>query len=166
MSKDDDTGRGSGCVIIGIGNPICRDDGFGVHALRYLKGKIPEEVELVEGSIYGPDLLPFLEGKKKAVFIDAIDAGEEPGALFRFSPEEVGRRFPALPLSLHDFGVYDLLRAAELLNQRPDKVVIIAAQVKELGVGMDLSPELESLLPRVHELVLQEIAEYLREVRD
>ncbi|MEJ5186453.1 MAG: hydrogenase maturation protease [Candidatus Geothermincolales bacterium] len=153
-------------VIIGIGNPLCRDDGFGVHALRYLRGRVPEEVELVEGSIYGPDLLPFLEGKAKAIFIDALDAGEEPGALFRFSPEQVSLELPSIPVSLHDFGVYDLLRAAELLGQRPEEVVIIAAQVKDLGVGMELSPELEALLPRVCELVLEEIGDACREKGD
>ncbi len=162
MRSDEPQTRESGCVIIGIGNPLCRDDGFGVHALRFLMGKIPGEVELVEGSIYSPDLLPFLEGKKKVVFIDALDAGEEPGALFRFNPDDIGRHLPSVPLSLHDFGVYDLLRAAELLDQRPEEVVIIAAQVKDLGMGMDLSPELEAQLPKVLELVLQEIKDFVQ----
>jgi hydrogenase maturation protease len=162
MSAGESKDGRAGCVVIGVGNPLCRDDGFGVHALKYLQGKVPEYVELVEGSIYGPDLLPYLEGKTKAIFIDALDAGEEPGALFRFRPEEVAQRLPSIPISLHDFGLYDLLRAAELLDQRPEEVVIIAAQVKELGIGTELSPELESLLPRVCELVLSEIEDFVR----
>lgn len=145
------------CVVIGIGNPIKSDDGIGIHVVRHLEGRVPEGVELVEGSIYCADMLPFLEGRTKAVFVDGIDAGEEPGAIFRFTPDEV-RQSRAAPLSVHDFGLYELVNAARLLEQCPGEVVLISVQVKCLDVGLELSEELEDVLPRVCELVLEEIS--------
>ena len=144
------------CVVIGIGNPLQGDDGVGMRAVKSLEGCLPPKVTLVEGMIHGPDLLPFLEGKEKAVFIDAIDAGEEPGAVFRFSPRDV-RQERAVSVSLHDFGLYELIGAARLLDQCPDDIVVIAVQVKSLEVGTGLSPEVERALPHVRRLVLEEL---------
>jgi hydrogenase maturation protease len=144
------------CVIIGIGNLLHGDDGVGVHAVKYLEGKVPENVRLVEGGVYSLDLLAFLEGVNHAIFIDAVDVEDEPGAIYRFSPQDVMEQ-PKTPLSVHDLGLYDLIGAAELLNQRPEHITIIAVQVKSLEMGMDLSPEVRKALPRIHGLILEEI---------
>lgn len=144
-------------VVIGIGNILRSDDGIGVHAVRYLQERLPEDVTLVEGGVYSPDLLTFLEDCRKVIFIDGIDARDEPGAIYRFSPREVKRDNSTPPLSLHDFGLYDLINAAELLDQCPEEVTIIAVQVKTLETGMELSRELREVLPEIHRLVMEEL---------
>jgi hydrogenase maturation protease len=146
----------SDTVVIGIGNLIKCDDGIGVHAIRELQGRVPAEVELVEGSIYCADLFCFLEGRSKVVFIDAIDAGEEPGAIFKFSPDEV-RQKAAVPLSIHDFGLYELIQTARLMDQCPEDITIFAVQVKETDFGDQLTEKVAAAVPRVCELVLEEI---------
>lgn len=147
----------SDCVIIGIGNILKTDDGIGVHAVRYLRDRLPGGVLLVEGGTYSPDLLPCLEKRRRAIFIDGVDARDEPGVIFRFSPRELARRLPSVPLSLHDFGLYDLITAADLLDLRPADITIIAVQVKSLETGTELSPELEEALPRIHRLIVEEL---------
>jgi hydrogenase maturation protease len=144
-------------VVIGIGNILMSDDGVGVHAVRYLKDKLPGDVPLIEGGVYGLDLLPYLEGRDKAVFIDAVDAGDEPGAVFRFSPGDVAMREAAPSMSLHDLGLYELIAAAQLLDQCPGSIIIIAVQVKSLETGTELSQEVRDALPYVHRLVVEEI---------
>lgn len=144
-------------LVIGIGNILKRDDGLGIQAVRYLQGKVPDGVETLEGSTYAADLLPSLEGRRAVIIIDGVEAGEEPGAVFRFAPEEVRRALPTPSLSIHDFGLYDLLEAARMLGQLPERVVIVAVQVKDLGTGMELSREVRDALPGVHGLVLEEI---------
>ena len=143
-------------IVIGIGNTIKSDDGAGVRVLEMLEGMVGQDVELVEGSVYCADMLPFLEGRRKAVFIDGIDAGEEPGALYRFSADEVGES-RGMALSVHDFGVYELLRAAALLDQCPKEVVMFCVQVKDTSFGDRLSPEVQAALPRLCELVVEEV---------
>ena len=149
----------NGCVVIGIGNLLQSDDGVGVHAVRYLEEKLPPGVTLVEGGVYGMDLLPFLEGCDKAVFIDAVDAGDDPGAVFRFSPREVRKSLKTPPVSLHDLGIYELIAAAQLLDQCPEDVTVIAVQVKSMDLGMELSREVSESLPHVLRLVQEEIDE-------
>jgi hydrogenase maturation protease len=143
-------------VVIGIGNTIKSDDGAGVRALEMLEPLVGDDVELVEGRVYCADMLPVLEGRRKAIFIDGIDSGEEPGAIFRFSPDEV-KSEKKISLSIHDFGVYDLIMAARLLEQCPEELVMFCVQVKDTSVGQELSPEVEAALPRLCELVLEEV---------
>ncbi|MDY6796572.1 MAG: HyaD/HybD family hydrogenase maturation endopeptidase [Actinomycetota bacterium] len=152
-----DVSEMSDCVVIGIGNLLMSDDGIGVHAVRYLRQRLTLDVELLEGGIYSPDLLYFLENRRKAVFIDGVDAGEEPGTIYRFSPHQVARGKTAPALSLHDYGLYDLLNAAILLDQCPEEVTIIAVQVKSLETGMELSGELRDRLPDIYRLVMEEL---------
>lgn len=147
----------SGCVIIGIGNPIKSDDGVGVEVVRYLEGRLPGDVELVEGSVYCADLFSFLEGRTKVIFIDAIDAGEKPGAIFRFSPEEVRQRKTGVSLSVHDFGPYELIAAARLMKQCPEDVTFVTVQVKNVEFGEELSEEVRAAIPKVHQLILEEL---------
>jgi len=133
------------------------DDGIGVHAVRYLEGRLPDDVELIEGSVYCADLLPFLENRRKVVFIDGIDAGAEPGTLFRFSPDEVRNKKRKEPVSLHDFGVYELITAAKLLDQCPEDIILLVVQVKNVEIGEELSREVREAIPRIHRLLLDEL---------
>jgi len=146
----------SDTVVIGIGNLIKSDDGVGVHAIRQLEGRVPRDVQLVEGSIYCADLFCFLDGKSKAIFIDAIHAEEEPGAIFRFSPDEVKQK-TSVPLSIHDFGLYELIQTSRLMGQCPEEITIFAVQVDHTEFGDKLTEAVAAAVPRVCELVLEEL---------
>ncbi|MHB8894751.1 MAG: hydrogenase maturation protease [Candidatus Geothermincolia bacterium] len=146
----------SDTVIIGIGNLIKSDDGVGVHAVRQLEGRVPDGVRLVEGSVYCADLFCFLEGAGKAIFIDAIHAEDAPGAIFRFSPDDVKQK-ASVPLSIHDFGLYELIQTARLMGQCPDDITIFAVQVEHTEFGLELTGAVAAAVPRVCELVLTEL---------
>lgn len=143
-------------VVIGIGNLIKSDDGVGVQVVRRLEDKVGAGVELVEGSIYCADLFNIIEGKDRAIFIDAIDAGDEPGAIFKFSPDQVKQKTSA-PLSIHDFGLYELIVTSRLMGQCPEDITIFAVQVKNIEFGDQLTEQVAAAIPRVCELVLEEI---------
>lgn len=147
-------------LVIGLGNLLHGDDGLGIQAVRRLRELtegLPADVELLEGGVLGLDLLPYLEGKEKVIFIDAVDAGEEPGAVFRFSPHQVRRAGTPPPVSLHDLGLYELVGAAQLLDMCPGEIIVIAVQAKNLGLGEGLSEEVEAALPTVCRLVEEEL---------
>ncbi|MBN2168739.1 MAG: HyaD/HybD family hydrogenase maturation endopeptidase [Actinobacteria bacterium] len=142
-------------LLIGIGNTLMKDDGVGVHAARFLKSRVPRDVDVIEGGVYSIDLLYSMEGCSKVLFIDGIDAGEEPGAIFRFTPDDI-REKSSGPLSVHEIGVMDLIRTAKLIGQEPPEITLFAVQVKELGIGEELTPEIEGVLPKLAELVVKE----------
>jgi len=146
----------SDVIIMGIGNLIKSDDGAGLHAVRALEGRVPEGVELVEGSVYCADLFGFLDGRSKAIFIDAIDAGEEPGAIFRFTPQQVKQK-AALSVSVHDFGLYELIQTSRLMGECPEDITIFAIQVEHVEFGDQLTEKVAAAVPKVCELVLEEL---------
>jgi hydrogenase maturation protease len=145
------------CVIIGIGNLIKKDDGVGVHVVRGLAGRVPGDVELIEGGVYCADLHGFIEGCRKAIFIDGIDAGEEPGAVFRFTPDEVPAKAGRTSMSIHDFGLYDLIKTARLMDQCPEEITIFAVQVKDVDLGMEMTTEVAGAVEKVCRLVIEEL---------
>ncbi len=150
---------GQGTVIIGVGNPLCSDDGLGIHFVRRLQelgNRIPSSVEVVDGGTGGLNLLPFMQGRRRVIFVDAMDAGEEPGYIFRFRPDQVSIETHH-EISMHDVDMGSLLRTARLSGDYPDEVLIFAVQVKRVEVGQELSSPVQRALGRVLELVLEEL---------
>ena len=74
----------SGSAVIGLGNPLMGDDGFGLVALARLRDEWTlEGVELVDGGTWGMSLLPLIEDSDRVVLLDAIAAGATPGEIDR-----------------------------------------------------------------------------------
>ncbi|MHB8780299.1 MAG: hydrogenase maturation protease [Candidatus Geothermincolia bacterium] len=145
-------------AVVGIGNLLCSDDGLGVHFIRRFLKSAPDDAEVIDGGTSSVDLLPHLAGRKKVIFIDAIDVGDRPGAVFRIEPEQLASHATA-ELSVHDADLATLLRMAELTGDMPEQVVIFAVQVKSLELGMELSHEVAMTLDRLEYMVRSEIKE-------
>jgi len=133
------------------------DDGFGAVVLGEIeKGDLPGYVDLLDAGTSIVDLMEELNGRRKVVVIDAVRGGQEPGTLFRFSPEDVACE--AVPAdSLHQVGLLETLRLAELVDCRPEQVVIIGAQPQDTGLGVGLTAAVEAVVPRAAEMVRKEI---------
>ena len=145
-------------VVLGIGNLLMKDDGVGVHAVRALeKCQLPPDVELVDGGTAGCDLLPFMSGAEKIIIVDALKGGGPPGAVYRLTPEDCGRQTLGRTLSLHDLGILTALHDLALLEGKIPPCVIIGVEPGEIDWGMELTPEVSAVLPRVLELVQKEL---------
>ena len=70
-------------VILGLGNILYGDEGFGVLLAQrlYAHWDFPENVEVVDGGTQGQTLLTFVERADKLLVLDAVDFGLEPGEL-------------------------------------------------------------------------------------
>lgn len=147
-------------VVLGIGNLLMRDDGIGVHAIRALDGRLPKDVELVDGGTAGCDLLPYMTGAEKIIIIDALQGGGPPGAVYRLTPQDCEEQSLGGTISLHDLGIMVVLHDLELLEGQMPPVVIIGVEPKEIDWGMELTPEVEKSLPRVLELVERELVSH------
>ncbi|MGE5307807.1 MAG: HyaD/HybD family hydrogenase maturation endopeptidase [Deltaproteobacteria bacterium] len=145
--------------IIGIGNLLLKDEGVGVHLVESLKSeKLPEGVELVDGATCGFDLLPFIEESDKVVIVDAMKAPDgEPGAVYRFTPEDYQTR-PCGGASLHDVTLEDIFSIIKTTKRkRLPEIVIFGVEPAEIGWGMELTDKVKAVLPRLKELVLKEM---------
>ena len=78
-------------LVLGLGNPLCQDDGVGVVAVtRLLQDWSPGPgVRVMEGGTLGLWLLPLLESYRMVLLVDAIRGDGDPGTLVRIDGEEV-----------------------------------------------------------------------------
>jgi hydrogenase maturation protease len=144
-------------LILGVGNLLLTDDGFGVHVINELRNiPLPPNVTLIEAGIVSHQLIPEFHKADLLIFIDAVEAGDSPGSIFRFRPEDM-RFMTNLKVSLHDMSLMDVLHMTELTGKRPE-TIIIAVQPKDVkSCAMELNEEIRAVIPRVIELVFEEL---------
>lgn len=144
-------------LIMGVGNLLLTDDGFGVHVINSLNPAVfPENVTLLEAGTVSHQLIPMFRELDLLIVIDAVQAGDTPGSVFRFTPDDLQFKYQQ-KLSLHQISLIDVLRMAELTGGKPE-TVIIAVQPKDVNSpSMELSPEIKAVIPKVTELIFQEL---------
>jgi hydrogenase maturation protease len=144
-------------LILCGGHPFICDDGFGHHvANRLLKMDLPENVECMDCGYSASEFDDVIEGKDKMIFVDIFRTKDRPGTIVRFKPEEV-------PLTVD--GVTDVpkLHLIELLNdismsgKCPETVFIGIVPKEPDTVSEQLTPEIESKIPEVIDLIMEEI---------
>ncbi|MES0278508.1 MAG: HyaD/HybD family hydrogenase maturation endopeptidase [Dehalococcoidales bacterium] len=145
-------------LILGVGSILLRDEGVGVRLVEAMsKRKLPPGVELIDGGTASVELIDYIRGRKKVVIVDAVKGGQEPATIYRFKDTDVdGVERPQL--SLHDIGLLENLALVKYLDKPPEEMIIFGVEPKDLSVGLELSPEVARVIPRLIELVIAEIA--------
>lgn len=118
-------------LILGIGNVVMADEGFGVHVVRKLQQtRLPADVRIEEGGVGGFNLLGSLEGIKRVIVVDVMMAGIEPGEISLFKPGpgfgEPGKRI----ISFHQVGVLELVQMWGLLGHEPEIFFLVTRPEK------------------------------------
>lgn len=127
-------------LILGVGNIIMGDEGFGVHVARRLKAaKLPGSVKVEEGGVGGFNLLGSLEGVKRVIVVDVMMIGLPPGEALFFKPgadlSEPGKRI----VSFHQVGVLELVQMWGLLGYKAE-VFFLVTRPERLEWSTELSP--------------------------
>jgi len=145
-------------TILGIGNVILRDEGFGVRVAEYLDKhyEFPESVQIVDGGTLGIELTQYVTGTEKLLVIDSINGGAEPGTTFRFHNDDVMEHFQD-KLSAHEVGIQDVLGLLTVTGHKIPDVVVIGAQPYDVEAGVELSDGMMKLLPQMVEQALKEL---------
>jgi hydrogenase maturation protease len=148
-------------VILGLGNILLADDGVGVKVIEFLRQNFtfPPYIELIDGGVKGLELLSVIEGTSHLLIIDAIDIGEESGAVVNISVSEILTRSPFL-LSPHQIGLKDILGAARLSNFLPRYSILIGIQPEVIELGLELSEPVKLALPKLTQTVLKQLQDW------
>lgn len=153
-------------MVVGVGNSIQMDDGVGIHVLRELENyDLFEEVELFDGGTLGIDLMPYLEGKEKLIFIDSVKAGQKPGTILRFQPDDLTYD-DAPKTSVHQIGLIESLQMISLIGKAPDRIVIFGIQPKLIDWSEELTDEVKASIPKLIPHILKEIERSLEEIKN
>ncbi|PLY04908.1 MAG: hypothetical protein C0624_05115, partial [Desulfuromonas sp.] len=68
--------------IIGVGNPLCGDDGVGVALVERLRAAdLPHGVELLDGGLGGLSLIDYFADVEQVILVDAVDFGAAAGEI-------------------------------------------------------------------------------------
>lgn len=139
--------------IITVGNRYVPEDAAGPRVCDRLRAQaLPSDVEVIDGGLAGLDLLGFVEGAERVVFVDR-SVGASPQAVFAA---------PALELELGDSAGYDhgaglgyLLRMLPKLLDGPQPEVLLvgvedepSAPVVEQAATLALQVAVEGLAAR------------------
>jgi hydrogenase maturation protease len=150
-------GRAEKTIVIGIGNPILRDDSVGLKVARAVKRAAPQ-VEVVETAEAGMSLLDWAPGHDRLIVIDSIKAGEgEPtGEVFKL---DFATLSPAMDFT--SFHGVDIVTAFELGKrlgyQMPSRVSVYAITVREnMTFSVECSDEVEGKIPNITGEILKE----------
>jgi hydrogenase maturation protease len=121
-------------LILGIGNVLWADEGFGVRCVERLaeRYRFGPEVHVLDGGTQGLYLLPFLEGARNLLVFDAVDYGLAPGTMKIVEGAEVPAFMGAKKMSLHQTGFQDVIATAQLMGICPERLCLIGVQPEEL----------------------------------
>ena len=149
-------------VVLGLENLIHSDDGVGVHAVQRLQadGRVPADVQLLDGGTLGLMLLNHVGGARRLLVIDAVDVGAPAGTLVRLEGEEL-RGMPGSG-SVHQLGFADLLAALRITGQEPDELVVLGIQPGSTELGASLSASVADALNQVIEAAIAQLSKWLQ----
>ena len=80
-------------VVLGIGNLLWADEGFGVRCVEALHQRytFADHVHVIDGGTQGLYLLPYVQEADRLLIFDAIDYGLAPGTLRLVRDDDVPR---------------------------------------------------------------------------
>ena len=146
-------------LVLGLGNRLLRDDGFGLELLERLRSEYESQraeeleprqtVDFVDGGTLATRLLAELEGRRAVLILDAL-SDPVAGRVQRLD-DPMSRPAPR-GVGAHGANASGLLAAAWLSGDLPESVVLVGAAPLELHTGIGLSPRLQGALPQALEL--------------
>lgn len=135
--------------VLGIGNVLWADEGFGVRCIEGLQQRyeFASHVQLIDGGTQGLYLIQHVQQAGSLLIFDAIDYGLAPGTLKLVEDDDVPRFMGAKKMSLHQTGFQEVLALAMLTERYPSRVLLIGCQPEELDdYGGSLRPSVKQAL--------------------
>jgi hydrogenase maturation protease len=151
--------------VIGLGNLLYGDEGFGVVALerfRELAG-FPSSVHCIDGGTQGIYLLDYIESCDAVIVFDALIPLDYERKVYVYRNDELPA-FIHRKMSSHQMGLSEMLGVARLHGKLPRDIVLIGVPPKELELTIGLSQEVSLLLPEAVEQARVLVAGWLAEL--
>ncbi len=153
-------------MIVGCGNPLQTDDGFGPAVISELKKlSLPDDVMVIDAGLAGPHYLFTLLAQsdapvEKLVILDCMDFGGEPGEITRITPALLP---PGSYTDPHSWGLKEPLH---VLSERAD-VTVIGCQPESIelsridneseDVEFWVTETVKSAIPKAVQIALSEV---------
>jgi Ni,Fe-hydrogenase maturation factor len=150
-------------LVIGYGNPLRGDDGFGSLAASYVEERQIPGVEVIVSHQLNPEMATSLSNSSYAIFLDAVAStptcatqapvggrGEdEPGTL-RATPVE---HCDLSSSGMHHFEPGNLLALAQAIYGHAPPATLITATARSFHHGPEISAEVRQAAAKVAEAI-------------
>lgn len=121
-------------AVVGIGNELCKDDGFGLLAIRELERSKFNLGTLIEGSTMGLSLIPLFFEYENLIFLDILKIDDTPGSIYVIPLNKLSfKKFNHI--SFHDIGIEDAYVRAKMLGANADAYLIGIVPEDYVGFG-------------------------------
>jgi len=153
-------------TILGLGNILFKDEGFGVHFVRQFQKKyrLTENARIIDGGTLGYSLMNIVCQTEHLLVIDTVKANDEPGSIYRFHPEAIPSQLE-YSVSAHEVEFLDLLLKAEMMGDAPQTTIIAVIPEDMHSVEMKLSSTMQGPLLTVEKLVIKEMKNLSIEIK-
>jgi len=144
-------------LILGIGNPILRDDRVGHLLVQLLRNRLSNpDIEFQETSSVGLNLAELLSGFDFAIIIDVIQCGGTPGEVYCLKPQDLLARSVS-QYDQHSTGLMQALELGKALGwPMPEDISIVAIEAEDVAnFGDDLTPAVAEAIPAALKMVLE-----------
>jgi|TARA_Y100000310_G_scaffold97576_1_gene95197 hydrogenase maturation protease len=150
--------------VLGLGNVLHTDEGFGVEAVKRLEAAtgFDETVEFIDGGTQGIYLLDFVTSPDRLLIFDAVIPKESEVKVYLYGGDELPA-FVQQKMSAHQTGLSDLLSLAKLRGETPEEIVLIGIPPQDLNMHVGLSPEVEAMMPEAVAMGEEVIQKWLAE---
>ena len=144
-------------LVLGVGNLLLSDEGVGVHvAQRMMTMAMPPEVQIVEGGTDGFGLVNVITQADRMILIDAVRGGGQPGSIYRFEIEDCPPYPDIFKTSVHQISILEVINLSSLIGSTP-RTTIIGIEPACMEMGMELSPVVAAKVPRVIQMIKEEV---------
>jgi hydrogenase maturation protease len=141
-------------LVIGVGNLLRTDDGVGIHVINALNDLHPG-IDTLDAAMGSVEILEAMRGYDRAVIVDAIETGAEPGTIFRVNLT----RGEEPPVVTHSHGT-DLITTLRLGRQlygeeMPGEIILLAVEAEDTTtIGDEPTPRVRAAVDEVIETIL------------
>ena len=148
-------------AILGIGNLIIGDEGFGVHTVKYLEDNFifPDNVVIVDAGTAGIYMSPYLEECDPVFVIDVVDIDAEPGSMHTFNLEDVRAGKISTKMSPHQLGLLEVVEICKLRDAAPRHMEFFCVVPADFEQDLVLSPVVEPRVAQIADILIKRLEE-------
>ena len=153
-----DDERSPAIMILGIGNILFTDEGFGIRVIEKIQEiyQFEDNVDVIDGGVLGINLLGVISRPDHLIVVDVIRNQGKPGDLYRLEGDSIPERIRAKN-SLHQIDFLEALTLCQALDKVPETVILGVEPEDIETLSTELTLTVRSKVHPIIDKVLHEV---------
>jgi hydrogenase maturation protease len=145
-------------MILGIGNILFTDEGFGIRVIEKIQEiyQFEDNVDVIDGGVLGINLLGVISRPDHLIVVDVIRNQGKPGDLYRLEGDSIPERIRAKN-SLHQIDFLEAMTLCQALDKVPETVILGVEPEDIETLSTELTLTVRSKVNPIIDKVLHEV---------